>query len=78
MKVFDQAKASMVVTREVGSSILTFCSTDCRIDRINGMPCVRSRSMYGCWRCGEDMLQGLNLDRPMDDDNLWRQRREQS
>ena len=71
-------KASTVVTQRVGVSILTFCSTDCRIDRINDMPCVRSRSMYGCWQCGEDLMQGMLLDKPMDDDNAYRRRREQS
>lgn len=76
MRVFNQAKADAVKALEAGSSILTFCSTECRIDGGNGVPCVRSRGLYGCWQCGEDLLQGLLVDKPMDDDNIYRQRRQ--
>ncbi|KKN16451.1 hypothetical protein LCGC14_0975600 [marine sediment metagenome] len=77
MKVFDQAKAAEAVTLGVGHSILTFCGIPCRIDWGNGVTCVMNRGLYGCWQCGEDMLQGLLVDKPMDDDNIYRRRREQ-
>ncbi|KKL72888.1 hypothetical protein LCGC14_2080420 [marine sediment metagenome] len=78
MKGFDQAKADAVKMLETGPSILTFCSIECRIDWFNGVNCVKDRGLYGCWQCGEDLLQGLLMDKPMDDDNAYRRRREQS
>jgi len=80
MKVFDQAKADAVVTLRVGVRILTFCGILCRIDWLNaaGETWGEVRGLYGCWQCGEDLLQGMLMDKPMDDDNAYRRRREQS
>ena len=85
---FDQAKADSVKMLETGPSILTFCGIECRIEGttiylahpywFNGVNCVKDRGLYGCWQCGEDLLQGLLMDKPMDDDNAYRRRREQS
>lgn len=75
--VFDQAKADAVKMLDMGvRGILTFCNIECRADWENGVSCARNRGLYGCWQCGADLLQGLILDMPMDDDNLWRKGRQ--
>jgi len=79
MKVFDQAKVDAVVTAHDGDGMLrVFCSTLCRIDWGNNVyasNALADRNVYGCWQCGEDLMQGILLDKPMDDDNAWRRGR---
>ena len=80
---FDQAKADAAVTAISYGMVRVFCNIECRIDWGNKVPHANcpympGLPMYGCWQCGEDLMQGMLLDKPMDDDNAYRRRRVQS
>ena len=66
---FDQAKADAVVTAtDKDGLVRVFCDVRCRADWRNNVyasNALADRNMYGCWQCGEDLLQGLSLDMPM-------------
>ena len=78
MKVLDQAKSDAIVTLEVGAVVYTFCSIMCRVDWFEGTGAEQATHMplYGCWQCGEDLLQGMLLDGEEEDENIYRQRRQ--
>lgn len=77
MRIFNPTQAEGVTTfTPPGEKMrLVFCSPECKIDWRNGKMCYPSiahRNMYGCWQCGEDLTQGLNLSRPKGDNNIYR------
>lgn len=66
-----------VVLSRAGPMTLVFCSLVCKIDYHNGVTRyspVADRNLYGCWQCGENLLQGMLLDMPLEDNHLWRHR----
>lgn len=78
MIAFDQTKADAVVTA-TDCLVRVFCNALCRADWRNNVytpNALADRNIYGCWQCGEDLLQGLILDMPMADDHLWRKGRQ--
>ncbi len=78
MRIFNPMLAEKVVTfTSPGEQMrLVFCSPECKIDWRNGKMCYPSiahRNMYGCWQCGEDLLQGMNLaGKETSDNNIYR------
>lgn len=79
MRIFDQANSAEVVTFRIGPMTLVFCGALCRIDYRNGVRRrleVADRNLYGCWQCGEDLVQGLSLDFGEEDSSVYRKRRQ--
>ena len=75
MRIFNPKQAESIVTSKVGPMVLVFCTLTCKIDYHNGIvryPKIADRNLYGCWQCGEDLTQGLNLARPEGDNNIYR------
>ncbi len=78
MKAFSYVQAEKVAafTPPRGNMTLVFCSPVCLLDwRDNKTryPKIADRNLYGCWQCGEDLTQGMNLaGRGRGDDNIYR------